>query len=57
MASVPADAHRSRMPPRPVSRRRDEIENPVDGLAYLDATANARHVQVSPVLAGNYDCS
>jgi hypothetical protein len=45
------------MPLRPVGWRCDEIENPFDGLAYLDAIANARHVQVSPVLAGNYACS
>ena len=34
------------MPLRPVCRRRDEIENLLDGLAYLDAVANARHPNV-----------
>ena len=47
---VPADAHRSRMPLRPVCRRRDEIKNLFDRLAYLDAIANARHSQVLPAL-------
>jgi hypothetical protein len=38
------------MPLRPVRRRRDEIENLFDGLAYLDAIANARHPRFSGVV-------
>src|SRR4249920_3629663 len=45
MVRVAADTYRSRMPLRPVRRRRDEIEDVFDGLAYLDAVANARHSQ------------
>src|SRR5262245_12450192 len=50
MVSITADTHRSRMPLRPVRRRRDEIENLLDGSAYLNVIANARHPQVPPSL-------
>src|SRR6516164_3338954 len=48
MVRVAADTNRRRMPLRPFRRCRDEIENLFDGLAYLDAVANARHPHVPP---------
>jgi hypothetical protein len=36
------------MPLRPVAWRRNEIENLLDGAAYLDAVANAHHPVIPP---------
>src|SRR5262249_27705093 len=48
MVRVSSDTHRSRMPLRPVCRRRDEIKNLFDRLAYVDGTAKARHSKLHP---------
>src|SRR5262245_22200494 len=48
MVRVPSDTHRSRMPLRPVCRRRDELENLFDRLTYVDGTAKARHSELHP---------